>query len=466
VTLRCVPEEKKQFVRSKLSAGHETDLLNQCWIPFGIESLLVTKEGGIFPLEPLTPEHRDDINRTFRMEVPANAIRSDTLEVMYGIILDGPFVLPRGYRFASPLVYVCFDESKVIKPLKIHIPHWIAQAKDHSEDDVLFIISPHSVSEGEQMYKFTAMESRCTSTLHDVYGTVEISGHNSLVGQAMEEKIPSCYYASLWEKIEGNNRQLKVAVTYKILFWLKVLKQFWKEWSKCYQHCPTFTFKKQLAGKLTASSGKCWTAILVSTVIKRADVHYGIHNSEKKMKMAVEEGAYPPSFFVEVSQNNCFTDSRVLGIVSKLTIEGTADANLCFAVKAEDVTEERATSTPSSNIQLNTPSLKHIRPGSPQRPQFHDLSPSDIGLSRTLEATAEWHNLAVNLGVPIGQVRAFKSDPLMGALLALKYWRDGMCGERFPSTWRFLLQEIETTFGGKVAKPLERKASGKPTWSQ
>ena len=95
-----------------------------------------------------------------------------------------------------------------------------------------------------------------------------------------------------------------------------------------------------------------------------------------------------------------------------------------------------------------------------------ELSPSDIGLSNTLEAIAEWHNLAVNLGVSIGQVQAFKSDPVMGALLALKYWRDGKCGEKFPSTWRFLLLKIETTFGGKVAKPLERKASGKPTWSQ
>ena len=95
-----------------------------------------------------------------------------------------------------------------------------------------------------------------------------------------------------------------------------------------------------------------------------------------------------------------------------------------------------------------------------------DLSPSDIGLSMTLEAIPLWHNLAVNLGVPIDQVRAFQSDPLMGPLLALKYWRDGMCGEKFPATWRFLLQEIENTFGGKVAKDLERKASGKPTWSQ
>ena len=161
------------------------------------------------------------MNRTFRMEVPADAIRSDTLEVRYGIILDGPFVLPSGYRFASPLVYVYFDESKVIKPLKIYIPHWIGGAKDHSEDDVLFVVSPHVVPEGEQMYTFTAMESGCTS-LHDAYGTVEVSGHNSLIGQAMEEEIPSRYCASSWEKIDGDTRYLRVAIVYCIPLWLKV----------------------------------------------------------------------------------------------------------------------------------------------------------------------------------------------------------------------------------------------------
>ena len=155
------------------------------------------------------------------MEVPADAIRSDTLEVRYAIILDGPFLLPSGYRFASPFVYVYFSEAKVIKPLTIHLPHWIAEAKDYNDADVFFIISPHVVPEGEQMYNFTAMESGCTS-LHDTYGTVEVWGHNSLIGLAMREKIPSHYYASLWEKVEGNNRQLKVAVTYKIMFWLKV----------------------------------------------------------------------------------------------------------------------------------------------------------------------------------------------------------------------------------------------------
>ena len=58
------------------------------------------------------------------------------------------------------------------------------------------------------------------------------------------------------------------------------------------------------------------------------------------MKMAVEEGVYPPSFLVDVSQNNCHIDCRALCTVSKLTIEGTLDTFLCYPIKAEDMIHE------------------------------------------------------------------------------------------------------------------------------
>ena len=172
-------------------------------------------------MEPATPERSDVDNRAFRMEVPATAISRDLLEVRYGIILDGPFALPSGYRLASPVVYVWFDHSQVTKSLKLHIPHWIAGDHGHLEEDVSFVISPHVLPEGEQMYTFTAMEPECTS-LHDTFGTMELSGHNSSIGLAMREEIPSSYCASAWEKVEGSNRLLRVAIIYNIPCWLKV----------------------------------------------------------------------------------------------------------------------------------------------------------------------------------------------------------------------------------------------------
>ena len=56
-------------------------------------------------------------------------------------------------------------------------------------------------------------------------------------------------------------------------------------------------------------------------------------------------------------------------------------------------------------------------------------------------------------------------DPL-GGLLALQYWRDGRSGKSYPSTWRFLLQQVEATFGENVATDLEKKAINNSKWSK
>ena len=211
----------QHLLQYPLLLDHESHLLEQCWIPFGIQTLHIVQNGGEFLLEPATPECSDINNRAFRMEVPATAISRDSLEVRYGIILDGPFALPSGYRLASPVVYVWFDHFKVTKSLKLHIPHWIAGDHGHLEEDISFVISPHVLPEREQMYTFTAMEPECTS-LNDTFGTVKLSGHCSLLGLAMREKTPSSYCASAWEKVEGSNRLLRVAIIYNIPYWLKV----------------------------------------------------------------------------------------------------------------------------------------------------------------------------------------------------------------------------------------------------
>ena len=62
-------------------------------------------------------------------------------------------------------------------------------------------------------------------------------------------------------------------------------------------------------------------------------------------------------------------------------------------------------------------------------------------------------------------MQACDTKPL-GGLLALKYWRDGLSGKSYPSTWKFLLQQVEATLGAIVAKDLEYKAINNPTWSK
>ena len=64
-----------------------------------------------------------------------------------------------------------------------------------------------------------------------------------------------------------------------------------------------------------------------------------------------------------------------------------------------------------------------------------------------------WDNIAINLGVPINHVKAFKAQG-MGGVSALSYWRNGKSGKDYPSTWGFLMKVIKQTEGSKPAEDL------------
>ena len=67
--------------------------------------------------------------------------------------------------------------------------------------------------------------------------------------------------------------------------------------------------------------------------------------------------------------------------------------------------------------------------------------------------------LTVALGVPKTQAEAYRQenhDFHIAGLHALCYWRDGRCNNaKFPSTWKFLLETVDTICGSQVAKQLE-----------
>ena len=170
------------------------------------------------------PEYTDLENYTFRIEISEDAITDDILEVRYGIIFDGPLLLPDGYQQASPVVYLCFDHSKVIGPVKMYIPHWIARDEHLLGDSVNVptVVAPHVMSEGRHMYKFAPMDLRDTA-VNVGYSAVRLTGHNSLIGQAMRRsRAVTSYYASLWEMTHGSQYTLRVVIVYGIPTWIKV----------------------------------------------------------------------------------------------------------------------------------------------------------------------------------------------------------------------------------------------------
>ena len=97
---------------------------------------------------------------------------------------------------------------------------------------------------------------------------------------------------------------------------------------------------------------------------------------------------------------------------------------------------------------------------------YIDRSPSDIGLQGVVkEIPFDWRNVAVNLGVSQGKVKACVYDLSgMGEVSALRYWRDGQTGHK--TNWRHLLEVVEETCGKEVSSKLKGMVEKKPNWTE
>ena len=159
----------------------------------------------------------EDAKQMIQLCVPSGAVRADgegVVEVRYAVIPDGPFQIPEGYRLCSPAVYIKYSQAQTTKPFLLSLPHW-SGAADHP----VFVTSPHTLPEGEQYYQFRLLEG---GEFSEGYGIVEVDGHCSLFGLAFRLEDTSRYYASLWERKEGNILHSKVAVTFESNVWMEV----------------------------------------------------------------------------------------------------------------------------------------------------------------------------------------------------------------------------------------------------
>ena len=160
---------------------------------------------------------REDTQQVIQLRVPPGAVAADrggVVEVRYAVIPDGPFQIPEGYRLCSTVVYIKYSQAQTTKPFLLSLPHW-SGAADHP----VFVTSPHTLPEGEQYYPFRLLEG---GEFGEGYGIVEVDGHCSLFGQAFQLEDTSRYYASLWEREEGNILHSKVAVTFESNEWMRV----------------------------------------------------------------------------------------------------------------------------------------------------------------------------------------------------------------------------------------------------
>ena len=199
----------------------ETALRGLCWIPFGIKTVSIEAKGGILCLEPTSDDIQVTKEDTIFVEVPPDAVcTSADVKMRYAIIPSGPFTLPEGYQFGSPVVYIYYDGRQVTKPLALHLPHWYG-GEDHARDGLSFAVAPHSLK-GRSVYHFQLLaggkfpsSSRC--------GVVAIHGHCSLYAEVFKLGATKKYLATFLVKEEKGKTKCNLAVTYDSTNWAEVI---------------------------------------------------------------------------------------------------------------------------------------------------------------------------------------------------------------------------------------------------
>ena len=197
----------------------EAALKRLCWIPFDLKTVSIEAKGSILCLEPPSDKLQGKPEDTIFVEVPRDAVSTSAdVKMHYAIIPTGPFTLPKGFQFGSPVVYIYYDSRRVTKPLTLHLPHWYG-GRDHARDGLSFVVAPHSL-QGKFCFEFQLKGG--TFSHHHQYGIFHIDGHSSLFAAVFKETATSVYLATQWEQQLAGKTHTKIVITYFSKVWPKV----------------------------------------------------------------------------------------------------------------------------------------------------------------------------------------------------------------------------------------------------
>lgn len=203
-------------------------LQQECWIPFSIQTLVVGPKGGTFDLvPPVTGVVEEDADK-IRLEVePSNT----TTTFSYAVLIEGPFQLPIGYRFASHVVYIFSDPSQPTRPYRLYLPHWCNQEIWQS-GGLSFAEAPHTHSEqqGRLIYSFQLKQGG--QFMYATYGSLLVNGHSTLYVLIMkayrQDTMRKCCelrysVTHLVSKLEdASGVEVSLVISYASAVWKKV----------------------------------------------------------------------------------------------------------------------------------------------------------------------------------------------------------------------------------------------------
>ena len=124
----------------------ESGMEELCYAPFGIKELIVTPNGGNFSLG----------SRDASLEVPPGAVEKKT-PIRYAIILNGPFVLPTGYRAVSVVVYLNLSRTTLLQPIFLLLSDWCEKRYSTEQYELRFFSAPHEIKGEKRQYEFSSL---------------------------------------------------------------------------------------------------------------------------------------------------------------------------------------------------------------------------------------------------------------------------------------------------------------------
>ena len=195
--------------RVALSLVHEAVLDKVCF-SFELKTLHMTSTGGVFTLEP----------HGINIEVPPGAVSpSESVDLRYGVIVDGPFTLPEGYKLGSMVAYLYYDGRRLTKPVTLSLPHWYGE-EDQVRDGLSFAMAPHALKEEENSYRFQLLEGGRFEERGT--GSLQIDGHCTLFAIVFKQGAISRYLASFWQNKESGTHYYRAPITYDCSTWFEV----------------------------------------------------------------------------------------------------------------------------------------------------------------------------------------------------------------------------------------------------
>ena len=201
-------------------------LCDLCWVPFGFSSEPFGWEGSTFNIDTNSPVMKGEncVNQTI-IEIPVNTIDQNAkAEIRHGIVTDGPFKLPTGYKLGSMVVYLVSGGAKLKKSLILHLPHWLNSVSD-TKKLVKCVWAPHGLQTVKKEYSFSFLNEksyRITQTAAEIH----VDGVNTLFAIAYEAGVKTRYQYQVFDEetseMSQQTKDVRIYITFFCHTWKKV----------------------------------------------------------------------------------------------------------------------------------------------------------------------------------------------------------------------------------------------------